>query len=389
MNQPLLFSPIAIRSITLKNRIVLSPLCMYVAKQGVANEFHSSHLTAFARGGAGLVFTEATAVSPEGRISHGCCGLWNDAQVDAYRPITEAITSLGSVPAIQIAHAGRKASVREPWRGSAPLDASDKDLQQPPWGVIGPTADPVGPGWPSPTAMNEQDIDGIVGKFSEAANRALDAGFKVLEVHAAHGYLLHSFLSPLANTRNDHYGGDLKGRMRFALEVATAVRIAWPEELPLFFRISAIDTQSGGWTIEDSVVLARELKALGVDVVDCSSGGIAGAPAFRAGDDGQPLKSNGERPPGFQVPFADRVRRDADIATMAVGVITTGPQAEEILRSGHADLVALGRELMYDPFWPLHAAGVLGCDPECEMWPPSYAWAIKRRATIRADNASA
>jgi len=388
MTRPLLFTPITIRSVTLQNRIVLSPLCMYVARDGLANEFHFSHLTAFARGRTGLVFTEATAVSPEGRISHGCCGLWNDAQIEAYRPIAEAISALGSVPAIQIAHAGRKASAREPWRGSAPLDASDAAIKQPPWNVVGPSAEPVGPEWPTPAAMTEQDIASMVAKFAAAARRALRAGFKVLEVHGAHGYLIHSFLSPLANTRNDRYGGDRTGRMRFALEVAAAVRAVWPEELPLFFRISAVDGRAGGWTIEDSVALARELKARGVDVVDCSSGGIAGAPAFRARDDGQPLKSNGERPPGFQVPYAERIRQDAGIATMAVGVITTGPQAEAILQEGRADLVALGRELMYDPFWALHAAEALGCDPDRAMWPPSYGWAIRRRAEIGAGNAS-
>lgn len=388
MTLPMLFTPLAIRSVTLPNRIVLSPLCMYAASNGVANAFHFSHLTAFARGRVGLVFTEATAVAPEGRISHGCCGLWNDGQAEAYRPIVDAITSLGAVPAIQIAHAGRKASAREPWRGSGALDASDVAIGQPPWPIVGPSAAPVGPGWPTPTAMSEQDIKIMVERFAAAAARAARVGFRVLEIHGAHGYLIHSFLSPLSNTRNDRYGGDLGGRMRFALDVATGVRASWPEGLPLFMRISAVDGRSGGWTIEDSVVLARELKARGVDVVDCSAGGIAGAPAFRARDDGQPLTSSGERPPGFQVPYAERIRRDAGIATMAVGVITTGPQAEEILTSGRADLVALGRELMYDPFWPLHAAEAMDCDRDRAMWPASYGWAIQRRAEIKAGHAS-
>jgi 2,4-dienoyl-CoA reductase-like NADH-dependent reductase (Old Yellow Enzyme family) len=374
--------------VTLPNRIVLSPLCMYMARDGVANAFHFSHLTAFARGRVGLVFTEATAVAPEGRISHGCCGLWNDAQVDAYRPIVEAIAGLGAVPAIQLAHAGRKAAVREPWRGGVPLDASDTANGQAPWRIVGPAADPVGPASPMPAAMTEEDIHTTVERFGAAAARAARAGFRVLEIHAAHGYLIHSFLSPLSNTRNDRYGGDLAGRMRFALDVVTAVRASWPQDLPLFLRISAVDGRSGGWTIEDSVALARELKARGVDVVDCSSGGIAGAPAFRARDDGQPLKSNGERPPGFQVPYAERIRRDTGVATMAVGVITTGPQADEILRAGRADLVALGRELMYDPFWTLHAAEAMGCDLDRQMWPPSYAWAIQRRAEILAGHVS-
>jgi len=388
LSRPVLFEPYTIRSVTLPNRVVLSPLCMYAAKNGQANAFHFSHLTAFARGRVGLVFTEATAVSAEGRISHGCCGLWNDDQVEAYRPIAEAIEGLGAVPAIQIAHAGRKASAREPWRGGAPLDESDAANGQAPWGVVGPTATPVGAGWQEPHALTETDIAAMAQKFADAARRALQAGFKVLEVHGAHGYLIHSFLSPLVNTRNDGYGGDLAGRMRFALDIATAVRAEWPEDLPLFFRVSSVDSRDSGWSLDDSVVLARELKARGVDVVDCSAGGIAGAPAFRAGDDGQPLKTNSERPPGFQVPYAERIRRDAGIATMAVGVITTGPQANEIIASGKADLVAIGRELMYDPYWPLHAAEALGCDDDRAMWPNSYGWAILRRAEIQAANAS-
>lgn len=384
MSQPLLFTPLKIRSVALPNRIALPPLCMYSANDGLANGFHFSHLTTFARGRAGLVFTEATAVLPEGRISHGCCGLWNDAQAEAYKPITEAIIGFGSVPGIQLAHAGRKASVRTPWQGSAPLDATDAADGRAPWKCYGPTAEPVGPTWPAPTAMTEADIARTVEAFAASAKRAVKASFKVLEIHGAHGYLLHSFLSPLANKRNDRYGGDIGGRMRFALEVAAAVRAAWPEELPLFFRISAVDGLPGGWTIEDSVVLAKELKVRGVDVVDCSAGGIAGAPAFRAHDNGQLLKSRGERPPGFQVPYAERVRRDSGIATMAVGVIITGKQAEAILQEGRADLVAVGREMMYDPFWSLKAAEQLECDPNAKMWPNNYGWAIQRRSEIMA-----
>ena len=384
MTLPLLFTPLQLRSVTLPNRVVLSPLCMYAAKDGLANTFHLSHLTAFARGRVGLVFTEATAVVPEGRISHGCCGLWNEAQVEAYRPIVDAITSFGSVPAIQLAHAGRKASARQPWRGGAPLDASDVALGAPPWQAVGPTDAPVSAIWPAPSAMTEADIAATVTAFADAAGRAARAGFRVLEVHAAHGYLIHSFLSPLSNKRNDAYGGDLAGRMRFALEVVRAVRARWPQELPLFCRISAVDGSAGGWDLESSVVLARELKALGVDVVDCSAGGIAGPPSFRANDSGQPLKTGGERPPGFQVPYAERIRREAEIATMAVGVIIAGDQAEAILQEGRADLVALGRELMYDPFWPLKAAEALGCDPDRKMWPLSYGWAMQRRSEIMA-----
>ena len=384
MSLPLLFTPKTLRSVTLPNRIVLSPLCMYAAKDGQANGFHFSHLTAFARGRVGLVFTEATAVVPEGRISHGCCGLWNDAQIEAYRPIVKAIEEFGAVPAIQLAHAGRKASARPPWSAGLPLDASDAAAGSPPWPIVGPTADPVNAASPSPSAMSEADIAASVTAFGKAAGRAVKAGFRVLEIHAAHGYLIHSFLSPLANKRNDRYGGDRAGRMRFALEVVAAVRAAWPAELPLFCRISAIDGPAGGWSLDDSVVLARELKLAGVDVVDCSAGGIAGPPSFRANDSGQPLKAGGERPPGFQVPYAERIRREADVATMAVGVIVKGEQAEAILQEGRADLIAIGRELMYDPFWALKAAEALGCDPERKLWHRSYGWAMLRRAEINA-----
>jgi 2,4-dienoyl-CoA reductase-like NADH-dependent reductase (Old Yellow Enzyme family) len=389
MSMPLLFSPLELRSVTLPNRVVLSPLCMYAAENGLANAFHYSHLTGFARGRVGLVFTEATAVVPEGRISHGCCGLWNDAQVEAYRPIVQAISDLGAVPAIQLAHAGRKASARQPWRAGAPLDASDAEAGTPPWRTVGPTADPVSASWPAPQAMTDADIKATVTAFGDATRRAAAAGFRVLEIHGAHGYLIHSFLSPLANKRNDRYGGDRQGRMRFALEVVDAVRAAWPEELPLFMRISAIDGPAGGWSLEDSVALAAELKVRGVDVVDCSAGGIAGPPSFRASDSGEPLRAGSERKPGFQVPYAERIRQETGVKTMAVGVIVSGPQAEAILQEGRADLIAIGRELMWDPYWPLRAAEALGCDPDHKMWPLSYGWAIARRAVIRAENEKA
>jgi 2,4-dienoyl-CoA reductase-like NADH-dependent reductase (Old Yellow Enzyme family) len=232
--------------------------------------------------------------------------------------------------------------------------------------------------------MTEAKIQETVQAFAAAAVRAAKAGFRVLEIHGAHGYLIQAFLSPIANKRNDRYGGDLAGRMRFALEVTEAVRAAWPADLPLFFRISAVDGPAEGWSLDDSVVLAKELKARGVDVVDCSAGGVSGAPAFRANDSGQPLRTRAERPPGFQVPYAERVRRDAGVATMAVGVIIAGDQAEAILQEGRADLIAVGRELMYDPYWTLKAAESLGCDPGNKMWPDNYGWAIQRRSEIMA-----
>jgi len=369
MSMPLLFTPITLRSVTLPNRVALSPLCMYSAKDGLANGFHFSHLTAVARGRAGLIFTEATAVAPEGRITHGCCGLWNDAQIEAYRPIVDAIIGFGSVPAIQIAHAGRKASVQPPWKGSTPLRAEDAAEGSPPWECFGPTSEPVGPGWHAPTAMTEAKIKETVQAFAAAAVRAAKAGFRVLEIHGAHGYLIQAFLSPIANKRNDRYGGDLAGRMRFALEVTEAVRAAWPADLPLFFRISAVDGTAEGWNLDDSVVLAKELKARGVDVVDCSSGGISGGPPKAA------------RPGyGYQVPYARRLRHEAHIATMAVGLIVHADQAEGILQSGDADLVAIGREILYNPNWPTDAARKLGVETAFDAMPPAQSYWLEKRA---------
>lgn len=382
---PLLFTPLELRSVILPNRVVVSPLCMYSAKDGLAADWLFAHLSTFARGKAGLVFTEATAVEPRGRITPACLGIWTDEQAETIRPTVRFIEEMGCVPGMQIAHAGRKGSAEPPFRGGTPLAFDHADA----WQTVAPSADPVGEGWPTPHALETAEIAGIVADFAAAARRAADIGFKVLEVHGAHGYLIQSFLSPLGNKRNDAYGGDIQGRMRFALEVAEAVRAAWPDELPLFFRISAVDTPSEGWSLDDSVILSRELAARGVDVVDCSAGGIRGAPAFRASDSGKPLGGSSDRPPGFQVPYADRVRNEAGVKTMAVGVITEPDQAEAILQEGRADLVALGREIMYNPFWPLHAAHYLGADPDCGMWPDQYRWAVQRRADIAAENARA
>ena len=373
-----LFTPLTIRGVTLPNRVVLAPLCQYSAKEGVAQDWHFAHLSTFARGGVGLVFTEATAVEARGRITHGCLGIWTDEQAEALKPVVKFISDMGAVPGMQIAHAGRKASARRPWQGGVALNDEDAAKGEAPWRTVGPTNTPVGPNWHSPDAMTEADIATVRDAFVVAAKRALAVGFKVMEIHAAHGYLIHSFLTPLVNTRNDAYGGDLAGRMRFALEVAAAVRAVWPEDLPLFMRISAIDGPEDGWSLDDSVVLARELGKLGIDVVDCSSGGHAGAPRFRAADDGKPLPSSTARGPGFQVPFAERLKREADVMTMAVGIIVDPQQAENILQQERADLVALGRELMFNPFWALHAARALEADPETGMWPEQYRWAVMR-----------
>ncbi|MBT5812647.1 MAG: NADH:flavin oxidoreductase/NADH oxidase [Rhodospirillaceae bacterium] len=365
------------------NRVVVSPLCMYSAKEGVATDWHFAHLSTFARGHAGLIFAEATGVVPEGRITHGCLGIWTDEQAEALKPITRFIESMGCVPGIQLAHAGRKASHKAPTTGAGPLTEEDAAAGNPPWQTVAPSAISVSPDGPVPHALDASEIADLVEAFAAAARRSFEAGFRVLEIHGAHGYLIQSFLSPLANTRNDSYGGDIEGRMRFALEVTDAVRAAWPEDLPLFFRISAVDGPADGWSLEDSVILSKALAERGVDVIDCSAGGIMGAPAFRSREDGQPMRrGDGERPPGFQVPYAERVRKDAEVKTMAVGVIFDPDQAEAILQEGRADLIALGREIMYNPFWPLHAAEALDADPKFTMWPEQYGWAVKRRSEI-------
>lgn len=377
-----LFSPLTVRSVTFPNRVAVSPLCMYSAVDGVAQPFHFAHLSTFARGKAGLVFSEATAVEAAGRITPQCLGIWRDDQRDALKPITAFIESMGCVAGIQLAHAGRKAATTSPFTGGGkPLAADDPDS----WQVVGPGVEPVAAGFQEPKALSEDDIHALTQAFVAAARRSLDAGFKVIELHGAHGYLLHSFLSPLSNTRNDGYGGDLAGRMRFPLEVCRAVRAAIGEAVPLFFRISAIDGREGGWSLDDSVALSRELKAAGVDVVDCSSGGIAGAPRFRQTDDNKPLDADSARGLGFQVPYAERVRRDADVLSMAVGVIVDPRQAEDIVQSGQADFVALGREIMHNPFWAVHAAHALGADDDFALWPPQYKWAVDRRSQIKRD----
>jgi 2,4-dienoyl-CoA reductase-like NADH-dependent reductase (Old Yellow Enzyme family) len=387
-NNTMLFKPLQLRGVTLPNRIVVSPLCMYSAIDGMAQPWHFAHLSTFARGKAGIVFTEATAVEARGRITPQCLGIWTDEQAEALRPITKFIMSMGSVPGIQLAHAGRKASVRRPFteKPGSPLNQEDAARGEPAWQTVAPSGEPVGPGFPAPAPLDQAGLDEIKNAFVQAAGRSLKAGFRVIELHMAHGYLLHSFLSPLSNHRNDSYGGDLEGRMRFPLEVVKAVRAVIPEDMPLFSRISAIDGLEHGWSMDDSVVFCQAMYDCGVDVVDCSSGGISGAPRFRIDDEGKPLTRSSARQPGFQVPYAERARRETDIKSMAVGVIIDPHQAEEILQSGGADLVALGREIMHDPFWPLHAAEALGADPDFKMWPEQYAWAVDRRAQIKRLN---
>ncbi|WP_422752838.1 NADH:flavin oxidoreductase/NADH oxidase [Micromonospora sp. WMMD708] len=352
-----LFTPLALRGVTLPNRIALAPMCQYSAgPDGLPTDWHRVHLGSRAVGGAGLVVTEATAVVPEGRISPQDTGIWSDAHVDAWRPVTAFVAAQGAVPAVQLAHAGFKASTWRPWaagRGGVP-DAEGG------WTPVGPGAEPFLPDYRQPTALDETGIAGVVSAFATAAGRAVDAGFAAVEIHAAHGYLLHEFLSPLTNHRTDGYGGDRAARMRLTLEVARAVRATVGEQVPVLTRISATDWVDGGWTADDSVALAAELAATGVDLVDASSGGASTRAAIPVG-------------PGYQVPLAARIRREAGVPTGAVGLIVEPEQAEQIVAAGEADLVLLGRELLRDPYWPRRAAAKLGATPD---WPDPYARAF-------------
>lgn len=378
---PLLFQPLTLRGVTTRNRVVISPMCQYSSTDGFADAWHLVHLGKFAQGGAGIVFTEATAVEARGRITHGDLGIWSDAHAEALKPVTAFIRRQGAVPAIQIGHAGRKASMQRPWHGNGPLGEADVARGDLPWPIVAPSPLPVGPDWLMPEALDAAGIASLVAAFRDAAGRALAAGFEVAEIHGAHGYLIQTFLSPLSNKRDDAYGGDLAGRMRFALEVAEAVRAVWPGHLPLFFRVSAVDGIDNGWTLDDSVALARALGERGVDVIDCSTGGNAG-PATAASASASAVK----RYPGFQVPFAAGIRRRAGIATQAVGLILDGPQAEAILQADDADLIAVGREALSDPFWAHHAAATLGVEEPFAAWPEQYGWWLDRRA--RSDLAS-
>ena len=358
-----LFTPLKLRSLTLPNRIAVSPMSQYQALEGMATDWHLVHLGGLAQGGAGLVMTEATAILPEGRISPNDLGIWNEAQAEALSHTVRFIASQGAVPGIQLAHAGRKASNPAPWKGSGSLapDAGG-------WVPVAPSALAFDTGWTPPTALDEGGLQGVIQGFAEAARRALEAGFKVVELHAAHGYLLHQFLSPLANHREDAYGGSFEHRTRLVREVVAAVRQVWPEELPLFLRLSATDWTAGGWDLEQSVALAQVLKPLGVDLMDCSSGGLVPGATIPVA-------------PGYQVPFAARIRAAAGLPTGAVGLITTAEQAEQILAEGSADLVLLGRELLRDPRWPLRAARILGVEVP---WPASYARAAGGAVPLRA-----
>ena len=348
---PHLLEPVTFRGLTLANRIVVSPMCQYSSVDGFANDWHFVHLASRAVGGAGLVFTEATAVAAEGRISLGDLGIWNDRHIDALARIVRFVKKERSAAGVQLAHAGRKASTYPPGAGAGAVSASEGG-----WQPIGPGDEPFADNYPRPRAMTLADIKEAIDAFRHGAARAQHAGFDVIEIHGAHGYLIHEFLSPISNQRTDEYGGSFENRIRLCIEIVEAVRNSWPGRSPLFVRLSATDWMPGGWDIEQTVELARRLRGLGVDLIDCSSGGTS-------------LQASIPFAPGFQVPFAERIRREAAIATGAVGLITTPTQANDIVQRGQADCVMLAREMLRDPYWPLRAGRELG---HAVAWPTQY-----------------
>ena len=349
MPQPRLFEPFSLRGVTLRNRVGVSPMCQYSAVDGLPQPWHMVHLGSRAVGGAGLVIAEATGVLAEGRITSGCTGIWSDKHAEAWAPIAAFVKAHGAVPGIQIGHAGRKASAALPWNGGEHL-ANDKGG----WDIVAPSALAFGGGLSRvPKALDRDGIAQLRKAFRDAAQRALGAGFEWLELHGAHGYLLHEFLSPLSNQRTDDYGGSFENRIRLVLEIASDVRTVWPEKFPLAVRISCTDWEDRGWDLPQSIELAKQLKKCGVDLVDCSSGGTTLTAKIPVG-------------PGYQVPFAEAIRKEAGIATAAVGLITEPAQAEEILAGGKADLVLLARAELRDPYWPVHAAKALGAPEACK-----------------------
>jgi 2,4-dienoyl-CoA reductase-like NADH-dependent reductase (Old Yellow Enzyme family) len=354
-----LLDALTIRGVTFRNRIVVSPMCQYCAADGMADDWHLVHLGSRAAGGAGLVFVEATAVTAQGRITPGDMGIWEDRHIEPLARVAAFVQRMGAIAGIQLAHAGRKASCVPPFRGGTRM----KTAEEGGWLVVAPSAIPFRQDDPLPIALDEAGIHGVIEAFAAAARRAIRAGFQVLEIHSAHGYLLHSFLSPLSNQRTDRYGGCLENRMRLLLEVAAALRDAMPAGMPLFVRISSTDWAEGGWDLPQSIALARALKPLGVDLLDCSSGALL--PGVKI-----PLA------PGFQVPFAAAIRMETGIRTGAVGLITEPLQANAIVQSGQADLVFLAREMLREPYWALKAEQTLGSDPN---WPLQYGYAIRRK----------
>lgn len=366
-----LFTPIKIRDLEIPNRVVISPMCTYSAEQGFASDWHLVHIGRFALGGAGLIFVEATAVQEGGGLSQGDIGIWSDDQIAPLKRIADFIKSCGAVPAIQLGHAGRKASSQRPWIGTGALTEEDAAYGDVAWQTVSASPIPVNENWPTPKELTVEEILEMEDDWVAAAKRALKAGFEVVEVHCAHGYLMHQFLSTVSNHRTDEYGGSMENRMRHALSTAKKVRDVWPQHLPVFTRISAVDQD---WSIDDSVILAKELKAVGIDVIDCSTGGL--------GRGGNNFRLN--RGYGFQIPYAETIKKEADVMTMAVGLIIDPETANEALIEERADLIAIGRGALEDPNWPLHAKRALD---ENELpyagWPKQYGvWLNQRERTL-------
>jgi len=373
---PGLMDPIDVRSVSFRNRVVISPMQQYNGtREGYPTAWHTLHLPRFAMGGAGMVVTEALAVTQDSRLTWADLGLWEDGQIEPLARLVEAIEGFGAVACAQLNHAGRKASVQRPWHGFEPLSQADADARgEAPWQTVSASALPANPGWPTPQALDKAGIQRTLDAFAAAAGRARKAGFRALNIHGAHGYLIHAFLSPLSNQREDDYGGSLENRMRYALEVADAVRSEWPADYPLIYRLSCIDDTEGGWTIEDSVALAKAFRQHGVDVVDCSSGGLQRRTTTMVIP----------RYEGYQVPFAEQIKRESGILTMAVGLIRDPHYADSVVRSGRADFVAIGREALYNPHWPAQAAVALQGAEAFEAWPPAYGWWLKVRSRTLA-----
>ena len=367
MNEVPLFSSFKIKSKSFRNRIVLSPMCQYKAKDGVISDWHFQHYSRFAFSGLGAAFIEATGISPEGRIGHGCTGIWSDSHVEGLSKVAKIFNEYNCLSGIQLAHAGRKASYLRPWDGASPITENDK--VEPAWQTIGPSAIPINNSSPVPKEMTVEDINKVREDFKKAAQRADKAGFDIIEIHGAHGYLLHSFFSPLSNQRNDQYGGSFENRIRFAMEIIADIKSVWPDNKPLFYRLSSIDAPGQGANLEDNIKLAKSLKSVGVDVIDCSSGGITSSPVL----------TKSKIIPGFQVPYSEKIKKDAEISSMAVGAIISADQANEIISNKRADLVAMGRELLADTQWVYKAATYFNLENAKDYLPDSYSFYLSRR----------
>ena len=367
MKESNLFSAFSLNNKIFRNRIILSPMCQYKANNGFIDEWHLQHYSRFAFSGLGGAFIEATAVSPEGRIGYGCTGIWNDDHIKGLKTITKIFREYNCRSGIQLAHAGRKASFLRPWDGAKPIETNDGDESK--WQTIGPSAIAVNADTPTPLEMSLDDINRVKEDFKNAAIRSIKAGFDMIEIHGAHGYLLHSFFSPLSNKRTDNYGGSLENRMRFGLEVVKSIKSVLPDDIPLFFRISSVDGAENGTKFEENIFYARELKKAGVDIIDCSSGGIGGSPVL----------TKSKIIPGFQVPYSERIKKEANIYTMAVGAIIEADQAEDIITNGRADLIAIGRELLADTQWVYKAATKFGLSNSKDYLPDSYSFFLSRR----------